>query len=110
VAILLRSRDNKDRWMATVDSEGPSLAALHHEHDPAWISYALYDFGWLADGETLYYLSEETGYSALYTQQVDGEPELRVGGAFVVSDPFPSRDGSAIYYTANKSHPGVAET
>jgi hypothetical protein len=83
VAVMLRSRDNKDRWIATIDLDTPALRALHHEHDPAWINYAFYDLGWLADHETLYYLSEVTGYSALYTQTVDSEPVLRVSGDFV---------------------------
>jgi dipeptidyl aminopeptidase/acylaminoacyl peptidase len=109
VALMLRSRDNKDRWIATVDFDAPALRALDHERDPAWINYAFYDLGWMADNETLYYLSEATGYSALYTQTVDSEPRLRVGGDFVVAHPQPTRDGSAIYYVANKSHPGIKE-
>lgn len=116
VAILLRSSDNKDRWIATIDfgagdDAEPALRALHHLHDPAWINWRYSDLGWLADDRTLYYLSEESGYSGLYLRGHDAaaEPVELVAGAFVVSDPQPTRDGAAIYYQANAEHPGVYE-
>jgi dipeptidyl aminopeptidase/acylaminoacyl peptidase len=111
VAVMLESRDNKDRWIATVDFDAPALRALHHLHDPAWVNYRYNDFGWLPDDETLFYLSEEEGYAGLYRvrTQAGAEPARLAGGAFVISEPQPSHDGSVIYYRANPEHPGRYE-
>jgi len=111
VAVLLRASDNKDHWIATIDFEQPSVRALHHLNDPAWVNWRHADFGWLPDDETLYYLSEESGYSGLYVRghEAEAEPLELAAGAFVVSQPQPTRDGSAIYYRANAGHPGNYE-
>ncbi|MCZ6506948.1 MAG: prolyl oligopeptidase family serine peptidase, partial [Acidobacteria bacterium] len=110
LALLLRSLDNKDRWLATVDFESTALRPLHHLHDPAWINWRYNDFGWLLDDKTLYYLSEEGGYSGLYTMSPAGGPPTRLaGGAFAVSQPQLTHDGQAIYYRANAEQPGVYE-
>ena len=108
VAVMLESQDNKDRWLATVDFAGPALRPLHHLRDPAWINYDHNDFGWLPDDRTLWYLSEEEGWSGLYTiGTAAGARAARLaGGAFVVSEPEPSPDGRAIYHLANPEDPG----
>ncbi|MCT7264599.1 hypothetical protein, partial [Salmonella enterica] len=67
VAIQLRAIDNKDRWIASVDFDKHALVNQHRLTDNAWINWNFNDFGWLKDGRTLWYLSEETGYSQLYT-------------------------------------------
>jgi len=106
VAIELRAIDNKDRWIATVDFAGHGLVVQHHLHDDAWINGDFNDFGWLRDGRTLWYLSEESGYSGLYTKPVDGQPKLLTGsGRFEVSRPVLSVDGKWFYLLANKQAP-----
>ena len=111
LALTLRSRDNKDRWIATVDFDGLELRSLHHLHDPAWINWRYSAFGWLLDDSTLYYLSEEGGYSGLYTigHERESVKEKLAGGAFVVSQPQLTRDERYIYYRSNAGHPGVYE-
>jgi dipeptidyl aminopeptidase/acylaminoacyl peptidase len=110
LALELRARDNKDRWIATWDAAnaaGP-LTPRHRLTDAAWINWSFNDFGWLRDNETLWYLSEEGGWSALYRLSTrTGETRrLTPEGKYEVSDPVRSWDGRQLYYVANQEHPG----
>ncbi|WP_282131423.1 prolyl oligopeptidase family serine peptidase [Pseudoalteromonas aliena] len=109
VAIMLEAWDNKDRWLATVDFENNTLVSQHRLHDDAWIAYAFNDFGWLHNSNTLYYLSEESGYSQLYKKPLNGKATVLTQGQFEVSNLTLTRDDSAIYYKANVEHPGLYE-
>ena len=104
------SADNKDRWIASIDLEAGELRPLHRMTDPAWINYAFRDVGWLPDDETIFFLSEETGYSHLYLTDADtGERRQVTEGDFVVRSPQVSADGAFLYFEANRDHPGVFE-
>jgi dipeptidyl aminopeptidase/acylaminoacyl peptidase len=111
LALELRARDNKDRWIATWDGAGGALTPRHRLTDPAWINWDFNDFGWLRDNETLWFLSEESGSSQLYRLSTrTGEtrrltPEVP-GRLYEVSLPALSWDGRYLYYTANQEHPG----
>src|SRR5690606_19032910 len=59
-AVMIRAIDNKDRWIATVDLAGAQLQPRHRLQAEAWINWGFNDFGWLPDGRTLWYLSEES--------------------------------------------------
>jgi len=111
VALSLRASDNKDRWIATIDFPEASLRTLHHLHDEAWINWRYNNFGWLLDDQTIYYLSEEAGYSGLYilAHEAGAAPRTLAEGAFTVSSVQPTRDGASLYYRANKPHPGIYE-
>ena len=109
VAIMLEAWDNKDRWIATVDFENNKLVSQHRLHDDAWIAYAFNNFGWLNNANTLYYLSEESGYSQLYKKPLNGNAVALTQGEFEVSNPTVTSDDSAIYYKANVEHPGLYE-
>ena len=104
------SADNKDRWIAAIDLEAGELRPLHRMTDPAWINYAFQDVGWLPDDETIFFLSEETGYSHLYLMDADtGERRQVTEGDFVVRSVQVSADGRYLYFEANRDHPGVFE-
>lgn len=105
------SSDNKDRWIAAVDLAAGKLVPLERIHDEAWINWAFRDLGWMRDQRTLWYLSEESGYSHLYLRGTDAKDAKRqvTAGAFEVSDPVLSRDGTAMYVDANREHPGIQE-
>jgi hypothetical protein len=69
----IRSQDNKDRWLVKLNLERGSFEELD-QHDEAWIggpgipSYLMlleHRFSW--NNETIYFQSEATGYSHLYT-------------------------------------------
>ena len=107
VAVLVRAVDNKDRWIATVDTSNASLQARHHLHDDAWINWNFNDFGWMPDNRTLWYLSEESGWSQLYALDVDGDARARqlTSGRWEASQPRPSADGRRFYFLCNRQRP-----
>ncbi len=109
--MVARSFDNKDRWIFLVDLESGTVKNLDHQHDPAWIGGPGIGYGgsvnWLTDDETLYFQSEETGYSHLYTLNVKtGEKKALTSGDFEVSQPFLSKNKKHWYFHSNEVHPG----
>ncbi|QTL34818.1 prolyl oligopeptidase family serine peptidase [Pseudoalteromonas viridis] len=109
VAVMVEAWDNKDRWIATVDFTNNKLVSQHRLHDKAWVNYTHNDFGWLNHEDTLYYLSEESGYSHLYTKPLKGKATQLTSGKYEVSELTLTKDDSAIYFKANIKHPGVYE-
>ena len=112
-AVMIRAIDNKDRWIATVDLANAKLQPRHRLHDEAWINWGFNDFGWLTDGATLWYLSEERGYSHLYTLDT-GRPNganrtQLTDGKWETSQVAPAHDGSAFFFLCNRSQPGDYE-
>src|SRR5690606_23740570 len=59
LALMLHSVDNKDRWLVTVDPAQAKLQPVHRLTDEAWINWGFNEFGWMPDGRTLWFLSEE---------------------------------------------------
>ncbi len=109
-AIQLRAGDNKDRWLTTLDPETGELQVQHRLTDPAWINWDYNNYDWMPDGETLWYLSEESGYSHLYTKGVnDRRARQLTEGDFVVREPALSPSGDAFYVVSNRTHPGNYE-
>lgn len=108
-AVMLEAWDNKDRWIASVDFDKSEFVPQHRLHDDAWVNYAYNDFGWLNNSETLYFLSEESGYSQLYKKPVNGEVSALTQGKFVISHLDLTKNDSHIYYKANEKHPGIYE-
>lgn len=110
VALLLDAADNKDRWLATYDTVEGKLTPRHRITDPAWVNDDFAELGWLRDNRTVYFLSEETGYSHLYLVDTQtGETRALTSGKYEVSDLVPSFDRKRIYYRANQDHPGIFE-
>jgi dipeptidyl aminopeptidase/acylaminoacyl peptidase len=105
LAIQLRAIDNKDRWIASVDFSKYALVNQQRLTDNAWINWNFNDFGWLKDGRTLWYLSEETGYSQLYIKTPDGRAKALTSGKFEVSHPQLSEDGTWFYLRTNQVAP-----
>ncbi len=111
-AVMVFSRDDKDRWIATVDLQGARLVPRERLTDPAWINWDFNEMGWLGDGSTLWLLSEESGYSQLYLHPLAGDGgahrRLTPGGS-VVSDVVLSPDDRYLYYLDNQGDPAVYE-
>ena len=105
LAIQLRAIDNKDRWIASVDFGKHALVNQQRLTDAAWINWKFNDFGWLKDNRTLWYLSEQSGYSQLYRKPLDGRAEALTAGKFEVSHPLLSDDGKWFYLRANQLAP-----
>ncbi len=109
VAVLLEAWDNKDRWLTTVNLMENKLESQHRLHDDAWINWSFNEFGWLNGDNTLYYLSEETGYSHLYSKSLKGKAKQLTRGQFEISDVSLTQDKSRFVFKANKKHPGIYE-
>ena len=109
VAVMLRSVDNKDRWIASVDLPTAKFKPLHRLTDGAWVNYDNAEFGWLPDNRTLWYLSEESGYSHLYTKTGDAAPRALTSGKWEASDVRWNYDGSTAYMMCNRENPGDYE-
>ncbi|MEM9387521.1 MAG: prolyl oligopeptidase family serine peptidase [Pseudomonadota bacterium] len=110
VAVQLFAVDNKDRWLITVDARGdaPAMSERHRLHDPAWVSYSFNEFGWVPANSagTLWLLSEESGYSHLYTLDLeDGALRQITNGTFEVSQVTPEASGDTVLAVSNLTHP-----
>ncbi len=100
-AVMFRSNDNKDRWIAVVDTaaDEPALDPVHHLRDAAWINWRFNEFGWLEGGGGLWYLSEESGYSHLYlwSHEADATTRLTEGAWEAGSIAESAADGSLVF-------------
>ncbi len=110
--LVARSADNKDRWILALDSATGKLRVLDRQHDDAWINgpgigYGAGEIGWLPDNESVWFHSEESGYSHLNTVNYkSGKKKALTQGKFEVSDVQLSKDKKSFYFIANKVHPG----
>ena len=107
--VMVRAIDNKDRWIAGVDLASATLHARHRLTAPGWINWGFNEFGWLPDNQTLWFLSEQSGYSHLYTQRGSEKPRQRTSGNWEVSSPVPTADGSGFLFVCNRASPGKYE-
>ncbi len=112
--LVARSVDNKDRWIVLLDTETGDLKTLDHQRDEAWIggpgisswNFTTGNLGWFSDEKTIWFQSEETGYSHLYLLDVDsGEKRALTSGDFEVIEAELSHDESTFYVTANAEGP-----
>ena len=108
-AVMLRAVDNKDRWIATIDLGAGKLKPAHRLTDEAWVNYDNTEFGWLPDNRTLWYLSEESGYSHLYTQDAAGRARALTNGKWEAGDVQWSFDGGTAWMLCNRKNPGTYE-
>ena len=97
----VRTVDNKDRWIARLDAETGALALLDRQRDEAWVGGPGVSWwggtsavGWMPDSRRFWFQSERTGWSHLYTVDVEaGAVEALTSGPFEVEGPVLSRDG-----------------
>lgn len=109
------SLDNKDRWILSLDPATGKLNLLDRQHDEAWVGgpgiwgwWSGGSMGWLADNQRLWYQSEATGYSHLYTVDVTtGEKKQLTDGNFELSDVELSKDKKYFYFASNMLRPSV---
>ncbi len=112
--VVVRSLDNKDRWIMAFDPDSLSLKPLDRQRDEAWIggpgvggyAQSAGELGWL-DDHTIYFQSEADGYSHLYSLDVKtGKKTQLTEGKFEVQNVQLSRDKQHFYLTTNEVHPG----
>lgn len=109
----ITSNDYKDRWIVLLNVNDGTITNLDHQHDEAWIAgpgiggYGEASMGWTPDNKNVWYMSEKTGYSHLYTQNiVSKKVKALTSGNFEIYNPQISNDKSLWYFGANKNHPG----
>ncbi len=110
----IRSQDNKHRWIVQLDVASGTITELDHQHDEAWIggpgipgysfSGGTLDF---IDNSTIYFQSEATGFSHVYTYNLNTKKKEAVTiGNWEVRDVKLSNDKKAFYLTTTTTHPG----
>jgi len=114
--VVALSTDNKDRWILLLDPATGDLDLLDRQRDEAWIGgpgiggwgFSAGEIGWMPDGKSVWFHSEESGYSHLYAVDIETKKKTQLSnGEFEVSDASISSDKKYFYFTANKVHPGV---
>ena len=105
--VVIRSLDNKDRWIMQLNVENQSLTLIDRQRDEAWIGGPINEIGLLGDNKTLYFQSEADGFAHLYTADLSsGKKTQLTKGSFEVQSVQLSKDKKSFYITTNEVHPG----
>lgn len=116
--MVVRADDSKDRWIVGMDltSKDEKLKLVDMQHDDAWIGGegisnwhgSSGTLGW-QDNETVYFQSEKTGFSHLYTYNFKTKEQNQLtNGNFEITDVWLSQknkgDNKTFYVRANKEN------
>lgn len=111
--VNVSSSDNKDRWIMALNLADGSLKQIDRQHDDAWIGgpgigwFAQATMGWLST-DTIWFMSEKTGYTHLYTANVNtGKIKALTQGSFEILEVTLSQDKKTFYINSNKVSPHV---
>ncbi len=114
--VVVRSLDNKDRWIMQLNPATRDLELLDRQRDEAWVGgpgtggfgvFAGGSIGWLGDNKTLWFVSESTGYTHLYSYDLSAKKKSTItSGKFEVQTVDLSNDKKSFYITTNEIHPG----
>ena len=107
----IRSVDNKDRWIMSLDPTTAKLNLINRQRDEAWVggpgnsSYRA-NAGWLNE-HTFYFQSEQTGYSHLYTFDIYNKTTTALTkGKYEIQDAVLAKNKKVFYLLSNEVHPG----
>jgi len=111
--VVVRSMDNKDRWIMELHPENGKLTLIDRQRDEAWIDgpgigwkYSLGNVGWVND-HICWFQSEATGYSHLYLYDLQTQQKRALThGRYEVQTAVLSRDKKSFYITTNAVEPG----
>ena len=106
--LLARADDNKDRWILALDETTGKTRVLAHDHDDDWLDGpGSNTLGWMKGDRAVYFQSERTGYSHLYTVSFDGgDPVALTSGNWEVTSAALSRDRSRFFLVTSEADPG----
>lgn len=108
--VIVNSLDNKDRWIMKLDQTSGRLSLVDRQRDEAWIGgpgVGGGNIGWI-DNNTLYFQSEASGYSHIYTININtAEKRQLTSGRYEIQSLRLSNDKRSFHFTANMEHPGI---
>lgn len=113
-AVVIRSKDFKDYWIMLLDPTTQKLSVLDRQRDEAWVGGPttrgfgeISPIGWLGDNKRIWFTSEESGYSHLYTVDVTtGQRQALTNGEWEVQQVKLSQSKKHFYLITNEVHPG----
>ncbi|HLK20909.1 MAG TPA: prolyl oligopeptidase family serine peptidase [Bryobacteraceae bacterium] len=107
-ALLARAADNKDRWILALDETSGKTRVIAHDHDDAWIDGpGSFSLGWMKSDRDIYFQSERTGFSHLYTVSFEGgEPKALTSGNWEVDSATLSEDKNTFFLTTSEGDAG----
>ena len=111
--VVVRTSDHKDRWIVALNTVTGFYEVIDHQHDEAWIGGPGVSgwggpgtLGFLKDVETLYFQSEATGYSHLYTYHFPTKKTTALTqGSYEILSVDLSLDKGYFYLLSNKEGP-----
>jgi dipeptidyl aminopeptidase/acylaminoacyl peptidase len=103
-----RAAANKDRWILALDEDTGKTRVVAHDHDDAWVDGpGSRTLGWMKNDRDIYFQSERTGYSHLYTVSFSGgDPKALTSGAWEVDSAVLSSDKSRFFLVTGEADPG----
>jgi len=106
--VVVRSADNKDAWVMDFDPATAKGRTIVTMHDDAWLRFAdAQSFGW-ANNDTIYYLSEASGFMHLYEVPFSGgAPKQLTSGKWEVDSAVLSDDKKSFFLTTSEESPFV---
>ena len=112
--VVVRAADNKDRWILSLDAATQKLTLIDRQCDEAWVGgpgtggfFGPGTIGWINGGETVYFISEETGFAHLYTYDfTTKKKQALTSGSYEVQEVELSKDKKFFYLLTNEVHPG----
>lgn len=120
----VRSQDNKDRWLVTLDPATGKATAIDNLHDDAWIREGSVTSGtggsgfgggggagiaWLSDNKRFIFMAEKDGWMHLYSLDVtSAQPTAKplTSGKWEVASARLSSDRTRLFYASSEVHPG----
>lgn len=121
--IAARAMDNKDRWILALDEDTGKTRVVVHDHDDAWIDGpgigdpdepGSETLGWMKGDRDIYFQSERTGFSHLYTVpfaggETAGPAKALTAGRWEVDDAILSHDKTHFFLVTDEASPSDQE-
>lgn len=121
--IMARAMDNKDRWILALDEDTGKTRVVAHDHDNAWIGGpgighpyepGSETLGWMKGDREIYFQSERTGFSHLYTVpfaggDAPGQAKALTSGQWEVDDARLSHDKMHFFLVTDEASPSDQE-
>jgi dipeptidyl aminopeptidase/acylaminoacyl peptidase len=106
LALFSVTYDFKRRYIHTIDAASARMTLVDELRDSAWVAGPCFGCGGWLDRETLWFVSEESGYAHLYTMRRDGSAKTAVtSGAWELNSVALSPDRKTFFITSHEESP-----